>query len=147
MLQRGQEPVKSDPHSGSPATSRTPENAEHIQAAMNKDQPLTVRELEADLGIPNTTVSHLMQGLGMKEVVAKFVPQLLLPEQKEHHTAVNNLIQTATKEPDFLKVITTDKSWVYGYDLKQRPSCPNGSHLVLHARRRHFKVAAKSRPC
>ena len=57
---------------------------------MNKDQPLTVRELEADLGIPNTTVSHLMQGLGRKEVVAKFVPQLLLPEQKEHHSAVAN---------------------------------------------------------
>ena len=38
MLQRGQEPVKSDPHSGSPATSRTPENAACVRAAINKDQ-------------------------------------------------------------------------------------------------------------
>ena len=40
----------------------------------------------------------------MKGVVAKFVPQLLLPEQKEHRAAVaNDLIQIATNEPDFLK--------------------------------------------
>ena len=59
-----------------------------------------------------------MQDLGMKCVVAKFVLQLLLPEQKEHHTAVvNDLIQTTTNEPDFLKkVITGDDSWVCNYD-------------------------------
>ena len=47
----------------------------------------------------------------MKRVVAKFIPWLLLPEQKDHHAAVaNDLIQTATNEPDFLKkVITRDE--------------------------------------
>ena len=50
-----------------------------------------MRELEADLGIPKTTVSEiLMQDLGRKRVVAKFVPWLLLPEQKEHCAAVAN---------------------------------------------------------
>ena len=33
----GQEPVESDPRSGRPATSRTPENVECVQAAFNKD--------------------------------------------------------------------------------------------------------------
>ena len=48
-------------------------------------------ELEADLGIPKTTVSEiLMQDPGMKHVVAKFVLQLLLPEQKELCAAVAN---------------------------------------------------------
>ena len=28
------------------------------------------------------------------------------------------------------KVITGDESWVYPMIQKQRPSCPNGSHLV-----------------
>ena len=41
-------------------------------------------ELGADLGLPKTAVSEILeQDLGMKRVVAKFVPQLLLPEQKE----------------------------------------------------------------
>ena len=53
----------------------------------------------------------VMQDLGTKHVVEKFIPQLLLLEQKEHHAAVaNDLIQTATNEPDFLKkVITRDE--------------------------------------
>ena len=66
-----------------------------IWTAMNKDQQLTVQELAANLVIPKTTESKiLMQNLGMKYVVAKFILQLLLPEQKEHHAAVaNDLIQ------------------------------------------------------
>ena len=44
-----------------------------------------------------------MQDLGMKCVMAKSVPRLLLPEQKEHRAAVaDDLIQTTTSEPDFL---------------------------------------------
>ena len=34
----GQESVESDPCSGKSATSRTPENVECVQAAINKDQ-------------------------------------------------------------------------------------------------------------
>ena len=71
------------------------QQAERAQAAINKDQRLIVWEREADLRIPKTTVSEILtQDLGMKPVVAKFVPRLLLPEQKEHHAAVaNDLIQ------------------------------------------------------
>ena len=42
----------------------------------------------------------LTQDLDMKDVLAKFIPQLLLPEQKEHHAAAaNSLIQIATNKP------------------------------------------------
>ena len=119
----GRESVESDPCSGRPATSRTPENVELVRTAINKDRQLTVRELEADLGIPKSTVSEiLMKDLGIKHVVAKFVPWLLLPEQKEHCVAVaNDLIQTATNEPVFLKtVITGDESWVYSCDPEMK---------------------------
>ena len=54
----------------------------------------------------------LTQDLGMKHVKAKFVSWLLLPEWHEHRAAVaNDLTQTTTNEPDFLKkVITRDES-------------------------------------
>ena len=86
-----------------------------------------MQELEADLGILKTTVSEiLMQDLGMKYVMAKFIPWLLLVKQKEYLALVANaLSQTATNEPDFLKkVITGGESWVYGYDpeMKARSS-------------------------
>ena len=38
----GRESVQSDPLSGRSATSRTPENVEHVRAAIKKDWPLTV---------------------------------------------------------------------------------------------------------
>ena len=89
----GQECVGSDPRSGRSAASRTPENVGCVRAAVNKDQQLTVRELEADPGIPKITVSKILkQDLGMKRVVAKFVPQLLLPEKKEHRAAVGRTV-------------------------------------------------------
>ena len=50
-----------------------------------------MQELEADLGIPQTTVAEVLtQDLGMECFMAKFIPRLLLPEQKEHHIAVAN---------------------------------------------------------
>ena len=57
-------------------------------------------ELEADLGILKTTVSEILtQDLGIKRVGAKFVPWLLLAEQKEHCAAgANDLIQTTTND-------------------------------------------------
>ena len=106
------ENLSSDACSVKPATSRTPENVEHVHAAVNKDWQLIVRELEPDLGTPKTTMSKIvMQDLGTKHVVEKFIPQLLLLEQKEHHAAVaNDLIQTATNEPDFLKKVIREIS-------------------------------------
>ena len=60
----GWESVEHDSHAGRPAPSRPPENVEHVLAAINKDWQLTVRELEADLGIPKTSGSEsLMQDL------------------------------------------------------------------------------------
>ena len=63
----GRESVESDLCSERPAISRTPESLERVRAATNRDQQRTVRELEAGLGIPKTTVSEIStQGLGRK---------------------------------------------------------------------------------
>ena len=93
-FKNGTESLESNPCSRRPATSTTPENVEPVQATINKGQLLTVRELEADLRIPKTTASKILpQDLTMKCVMAKFIPWLLLPEQKEHHATVANHYQ------------------------------------------------------
>ena len=69
----------------------------------------------------NHSSEAVMQDPGTKHVMAKFVLQLLLPEQKEHRaTVANDLIQTTTNEPDFLKITTGDESWVYSYVLEMK---------------------------
>jgi len=80
----GWESMKTDPRSGRPSTSRTPENVESVRAAINENRRFTVREMEEALGIPWAMVSViLMEDLGKKRVAAKFVPRLLSQEQKE----------------------------------------------------------------
>ena len=68
-----------------------------------------MREPEADLGFPKTTVFGILtRDLGMKRVMAKFFLWLLLPQQKEPRaTVANDLIQTAADEPDFFQKVTT----------------------------------------
>lgn len=60
------------------------------------------------------------QDLGMKHVVAKFVLRLQLPEQKEHRAAVaNDLLQTASNEPDFLKKVIVYNVLISGRDARR----------------------------
>jgi hypothetical protein len=70
-----------------------------MPAAINENQQLTVQELEEDLGTPQTIVSEiLIEYLGKKHVVAKFVLQLLSQAQKEFCTEVaQNMLEPLTK--------------------------------------------------
>ena len=115
----------------------------------NQQRLATVQELEADLKIPKTTVSKILtRDLDMKHVMVKLTSRLLLPEQKEHHTAVvNDLIQTTTNEPDFLKkVITGGESWVYSYDLEMKAQSSQwklpGSLSLKKVQQNHSKIKA-----
>ena len=90
----------------------------------------------------------LTQDLDMKCLIAKFVPQLLLPEQKEHSAAfANNLIQTTSRESDFLqKVITGDESCIYNYeyDLEMKAKSYQwkspGSPCLKNVHQSHSKI-------
>ena len=101
--------MESDPRSGRPAISRTPENVECMRAAINENQQLTLRELEEALGIPWTIVSEiLMEDLRKKCVAADFVPRLLSQEQREFRAEVAwDLLETTNKDPDFPKKVIT----------------------------------------
>ena len=40
-----------------------------------------------------------MQDLGIKPVMVKFIPQLLLPEQKEHCAVVERMVEIPRSQP------------------------------------------------
>ena len=58
--------------------------------------------------------------LGMKCAAAKIVPKLLNFEQKQHRMDIaQEMLIMFNDDSDLLKkVITADKSWVYGYDIE-----------------------------
>jgi histone-lysine N-methyltransferase SETMAR len=80
-----------------------------MQAAINENCRWTVPELVSEI---------LTEYLGMNRVAAKFVPLLLSQERKKFRAEVaQDSLETSDSDPHFLKqVITSNKSWVYGYD-------------------------------
>ena len=113
----GRTSVHSDPRSGRPSLTTTPENIERVRLAIEGDRRLTVRELENDLGIPKTTVWEILNKiLGMTHVYAKFIPKLLTTEQRDLRSEIaqDKLEMVSDDENVLKKVITGDYSWVYG---------------------------------
>ncbi|XP_020299181.1 putative uncharacterized protein FLJ37770, partial [Pseudomyrmex gracilis] len=140
----GRTSVDSDSRSGRPSSAITPKNVERVRLAIEEDRRLTVRELESDLGIPKTTVWRILtENLAMARVCAKFIPKLLMAEQKNlcFEIAQDNLEMISNDENVLKKIITGDESWVYGYD----PETKRQSSQWKHASSPRPKKARQSR--
>ena len=107
----GRESVASDPHSGRLATSRTPENVERVQGAMNKDWQLTVWELEADLGFPKLLCLRFWLRILARNVLWQnsFCGFCYQSRRNIVAAVANDLVQAAPNKPDVLKKVTTLK--------------------------------------
>jgi len=84
---------------------------------------ITIRELSDEFLLSFSSVQMILtEDLGMKHVLAKFVPKLPKVKQKETCLAVaRDLLQCADQDTNFMKtIITSDESWVCGYDLETK---------------------------
>ena len=76
--------VESEARSGRPCTSRNEEVTEKVSQIVMEDHCLTLREIVEEVGISRGSVhSILTEDLCMQKVLAKFIPKLLIEQQKE----------------------------------------------------------------
>ncbi|XP_014216691.1 putative uncharacterized protein FLJ37770 [Copidosoma floridanum] len=103
-FKEGRGGVNDDVRPGSPRTSTTDENIEAVKIMILNN--------------------------GMKRAAAKIVLKLLNFEQKQHRIDIaQKLLNNVNDDPDFLKkVITGDKSWVYGYDIETKAPSSQWKH-------------------
>ena len=126
-FENGEMSIEDQPHSGRPATSRSDENVDKINALIREDRRRTIDQLCKMSGISWSSIQRILSDdLHMGRVAAEFVPRLLTSEQRERRLQAYFELQNQLKEnPDFFsKVITGDESWCYGYDpeTKQQSS-------------------------
>ena len=126
-FKNGEMSIEDQPRSGRLATSRSDENVDKINALIREDRHRTIDQLCEMSGISWSSIQKILsEDLHMGRVAAKFVPRLLICEQKERRLQACFEPQNQLKEhPDFFsKVITGDESWCYGYDpeTKQQSS-------------------------
>ena len=69
----------------------------------------------------------------MRCVTVKFVPRLLMAEQKDCRVSIcTDLRDRAQNYPNCMSsVIIGDECWVYGYDLDTKQCPPSGAHHHL----------------
>ena len=92
---------------------------EAVRSLPNKDPRLTLRAIAEQLKIGKDIVSTIIHGdLNRRKIYARFVPYFLTPEQKEMHVnCCRDFVETADKDPDFIKtIVTSDETWCFMYD-------------------------------
>ena len=112
----GHASVESDPRLERPSTSQKEYVMDQVHKKVLEDRCLTVQEIVAEVGISTNGGFHsiLMEDLNLWRVSAKFVPKLLMKQQKE---ISEDMLDLVNHDPEFIKtIITGDETWVYGYD-------------------------------
>jgi len=102
-FKHGDMSLEDQPRSGRPSTSRTNENNRKISDAIMFDLRRKIDELEALTGVSWISCQRILtEELPTKRVVAKFVPRLLLEDQRANRLDVCREMKDQLKtDPDF----------------------------------------------
>src|SRR5215469_1101978 len=117
----GRTSIEDDPKSGRPSSSTGDGHIEKVRSVIRENRRLTISEVSEEVGICISSCHTILtEKLKMHRVSAKFVPRLLTEEQKQNRvTASQELLDRSNTDENFLKnVITSDETWVYGYDVQ-----------------------------
>ena len=132
LFTEGREEVNDDARSRRPSTSTTNENTEAMKKIVMENRRITIREVAEDVGISIGSCHAIFLDIsGLQRVAAKFIPKLLNFDKKKtrHITIAQEMLNDVNDDPDLLKrVITGDKSWVYGYDVETKAQSSQWKH-------------------
>ncbi len=130
----GRENVDDDPRVGCSRTSQTPEHITKIHAALEDDRRSTIIMLVEQFHIDKETVcKFIAEDLGEKKLCVRFVPHVLMSEQRENRlTPCRDFLQMYKNELEFLnKIITGDETWCFAYNLESKwPECNLGQPSI-----------------
>jgi hypothetical protein len=120
-------PLRMTKHTGRPISCTTHNTSAKLQQLIREDQHRTIQDLAEEMGIGYGPCQWiLIAELGMHCVATKFVPRILIADQKQQCVNVyKELCQITSNDATFLsRVITGDESWIYCYDpdTKQQSS-------------------------
>ena len=124
--------MESKPHLGRPCTSQNKKVKDQVHKEVLNDCHETVREIAVEVGISTGSVhSILTEDLQMWRLLAKFVPKLLMEEQKELWKEIcKDMLDCVNHDSEFMKtIITGDETWVYDYDPETKFQSSQWKHL------------------
>ena len=120
------------------------DHVEKVLALIRQNRRLTVREVAEEVGICKSLCHQILTDkLKMLRVAAKFVPRLLTDAQKENRvTFSQELFDRSNADENFLKnVITSDETWVYGYDVETKVQSSQWMGKLSPRPKKHVRIA------
>jgi len=101
--------MESSARSGRPSTSQNDELIGQVRTLVMQDRRVTIQELAEEVGISNGLVhSILTNDLALQRLSQKFVPKLLMMEQKQLRLEVTqDMLDSTNINPKFLNIVTT----------------------------------------
>ena len=108
--------VESEACSSRLSTSRNEEMIEKVRQTVTEDHRLILREIAEEVGISRGSVHFILtKDLSMRRLPAKFIPKLLMDQQKELRVEIaEDRLDCANNDLEFTKtIITGDETWVY----------------------------------
>ncbi|XP_075558608.1 protein GVQW3-like [Dermacentor variabilis] len=123
--------VESEPSSSRPSSCRNDQVIAEVNAVVMRDRRAIIQEIAEQVGISTFSAHSIMtEDVAMKRVAAKFVPKLIMVEQKQLRVEVSqDMLDSTNSDPDFMNtIITGDESWVYGYDPETKSQTSQWKH-------------------
>ena len=117
-FKKGRMLVGEDPRPRRTSTSTNDDHVGRVHAVIPENHRLTVQEFADEVGISIGSCHQIFtEKPQMCRVSAKFVPLMLIDDQKENHVEIcQELLAIANGNENFLKnIITGGEMWVYGY--------------------------------
>jgi len=109
--------VDSEPRHGRPTTSRNDNVINQVRTLVMQDHRIAVLELADEVWVSIESVHTILTAdLGLRRVSVKFMPNLLMMEQKQLRLEIaQDILDCVESDSNFLNtVIIGDESWVYG---------------------------------
>ena len=116
-FKQGRRSLNDEKRLGRPLTATDPATVDRVQQLVLEDRRVTLEYVSDNVGISiGATHKVLHEHLGMSKVCAKWVPKMLIPEQKQARVeACQQLLHQVRELGDaFLqRLVTQDESWFH----------------------------------
>ena len=112
--------IEDRPRAGRPRETTDDENKELVKELIIESEGMTTQYLMYETDIPETSLRRILEEIGAKLVMSRYVPHLLTDQQKQaRHAIAAKHLARYQREVGFLnRIVAIDETWIKSYDPK-----------------------------